>query len=43
MSRLEDALGICAHQYEECPIYRQRLLADESRKRKAAAPARLAG
>ena len=43
LQRLDDALGRCADHFEQCPIYREKLLADASRRREFREHLRAAG
>jgi hypothetical protein len=40
---LEEALGLCAHRYEDCPIYREKLRGDVRRNSQADRPVVAAG
>ena len=40
---LEEALGLCAYNYQACPIYREKLRANGSGDHKADEPVRAAG
>ena len=43
LSQLEQALGRCVDHYQDCPIYREKLLGDASRPRQVSEPTRAAG
>jgi len=43
LSKLEDAMGRCGTNYEECPIYKEKLLGNAHQHEQAAQPVRAAG
>ena len=43
LSQLEQALGRCVDHYQDCPIYREKLLSDAPRPHQVAKPTRAAG
>ncbi|KPK81457.1 MAG: hypothetical protein AMJ81_10605 [Phycisphaerae bacterium SM23_33] len=43
LSKLEEALGRCVDGYEDCSVYREKLLGDAPRRRQVAGRLRAAG
>jgi len=43
LHRLEEALTLCVDEYEDCPIYRAKLLGDAPHPRQVGPPLRAAG
>jgi len=43
LNKLEEAMGLCGADYEDCPIYREKLLGDARQDHQRREPLRIAG